>query len=259
MAFKNWSREELLVAFNLYCRTPFGKLHHSNPEIIYLAALIGRSPSALTMKLVNFASLDPFHQKRNVKGLRNASKADHAIWDEFHADWGGLVYESYIALKKITDSPVQQTLQDQVDPQAPTPNMKQTEAEAVIRIRLQQDFFRESILSSYNSNCAFCGLDVPPLLNASHIIPWSKNIKTRLDPTNGICLCALHDRAFDRGFISIDTDFKILLSHKLSSEADCPLFNVAFSSISGADMRMPGKFPPNPDALEYHRSAIFLT
>lgn len=54
-----WTREQRLIAFALYCRTPFGKMHSRNPEIIKLAQLLGRTPGSLAMKLVNFASLDP--------------------------------------------------------------------------------------------------------------------------------------------------------------------------------------------------------
>lgn len=54
-----WTRQQLLVAFSLYCQTPFGKLHSRNPEIIKYADLINRTPSALAMKLTNIASLDP--------------------------------------------------------------------------------------------------------------------------------------------------------------------------------------------------------
>ena len=54
-----WTREELILAINLYCKLPFGKLHQNNPEIKHLAQLIGRSNGSLAYKLVNFASLDP--------------------------------------------------------------------------------------------------------------------------------------------------------------------------------------------------------
>jgi len=64
-----WSRDQRLVTFRLYCRTPFGRLHRNNPEIIELARLIGRTPSAVAMKAVNFASLDPVQQARNIAGL----------------------------------------------------------------------------------------------------------------------------------------------------------------------------------------------
>ena len=55
----NWTSEQLKLAFAFYCETSFGKLHSKNPQIVELAKLIARTPSALAMKLVNFASLDP--------------------------------------------------------------------------------------------------------------------------------------------------------------------------------------------------------
>ena len=54
-----WTRQQLKLAFHLYCQLPFGRLHRRNPEIVDLAELLGRTPSAVAMKLVNFASLDP--------------------------------------------------------------------------------------------------------------------------------------------------------------------------------------------------------
>jgi len=57
MARDNWTREQLILAFNLYCKLPFGRLHHRNPQIIELAGMIGRTPSAVAWKLSNFASL----------------------------------------------------------------------------------------------------------------------------------------------------------------------------------------------------------
>ena len=40
MTRKNWTRDELIVAFNLYCKLPFGKIHNKNPAIIELAVLL---------------------------------------------------------------------------------------------------------------------------------------------------------------------------------------------------------------------------
>ena len=69
-----WTRDETLVAFNLYCRTPFGKLHARNPEIIEVAASLGRTPNALAMKCCNLAAFDEALQMREIKGLSKASK-----------------------------------------------------------------------------------------------------------------------------------------------------------------------------------------
>src|SRR5688572_29977478 len=81
-----WTRDQLLVALRLYMRSPFGRLHGRNPEIIQLAAKIGRTPSALAMKACNFASLDPAFLATRRKGLSGASEADRAVWAEFAAN-----------------------------------------------------------------------------------------------------------------------------------------------------------------------------
>ena len=70
---KLWTREELILAINLYCKLPFGKLHSRNPEIINLAKLIGRTANSVAYKLVNFASLDPSLKARGIKGAANAT------------------------------------------------------------------------------------------------------------------------------------------------------------------------------------------
>lgn len=72
----NWNHNQLLVAFNLYCQMLFGKMHSRNPEIIRLATLIGRTPSALAMKLTNIARLDPAITSTGRKRLSGASAAN---------------------------------------------------------------------------------------------------------------------------------------------------------------------------------------
>lgn len=54
----NWTREQLIVAFNLYCKIPFAKAVQTNPEVIRVASIIGRSPGAVAFKLGNFGSFD---------------------------------------------------------------------------------------------------------------------------------------------------------------------------------------------------------
>ncbi len=92
-----WSRPQLLVAFALYCRMLFGELHARNPDIIRVANAIGRTPSALAMKLVNIASIDPEIVSTGRKGLTNASANDRAMWSEMKADWERFAVESHRA------------------------------------------------------------------------------------------------------------------------------------------------------------------
>lgn len=243
---RNWTHDELLVCFNFYCRTPFGKLYSSNPDIIRLAHAIGRTPGAVAMKAVNFASFDPAHQKRKVKGLSNASRQDKAIWDEFNADPNRLAHESEEAAERLGGLPPEPTEELIEIPSGPS------EKELVRRVRLLQSFFRRTVLASYKFTCAFCGLEFPALLNASHIIPWNASIELRGDPRNGLCLCALHDRAFDRYLMSVDGKRCIAVSPRLKLKAEVSLHKTMFLDLRGREMILPEKFEPLRSSLEYH-------
>jgi len=251
---ENWTRDELIATFNLYCRTQFGRIHKSNPDVIKMARNIGRTPSAVAMKMVNFASLDPVHQERNVKGLQHGSKQDEKIWEEFHKDWESLAFESQQSLARL----IGKTDEDYalevsfLEPDIPT------EARRITRVRLVQRFFRDTVLSSYNYSCAVCKINLCKMLNASHIIPWSIDKNRRADPSNGLSLCAFHDRAFDRGLITIEDNLRIVLSRE-AKVIDAPkLHRVGLLEIEGQVIAIPDKFRPDQVALAYHRDRIFL-
>jgi putative restriction endonuclease len=76
---------------------------------------------------------------------------------------------------------------------------------AKVRVRgMAQIIFRKLLLEIYEGRCALCGLTFEDALEASHLIPWSEATpKQRLDPRNGILLCATHHRLFDAGEITI--------------------------------------------------------
>jgi putative restriction endonuclease len=95
----DWTREELIVAFNLYCKIPFGRIHIRNPLVKELAKAIGRTPSAVSWKLANFARLDPALKKRKIAGATHGARAEVEIWDEFNDNWETVVRERAVAAK----------------------------------------------------------------------------------------------------------------------------------------------------------------
>ena len=251
---KIWEREELIIAFNLYCRIHFGRIHNSNQNIIKIAEILGRSPSSVSMKMCNFARFDPQLKKRNIKGLAHGSKQDKLIWDEFNNDWETLAYESQKILYQLGHvEDKEKSIQAEI-----LKDIQKTELKRNVKVRLVQNFFRETVLASYDFACAFCLLSVPEMLNASHIIPWSKSKLRRVDPRNGLSLCTLHDRAFDRGLISIDKDNCVIISNKLKPKRKCRMFKVGFREMNGKRIKMPDRFLPDQIALDYHRDEIFL-
>src|SRR5271170_4577008 len=68
-----------------------------------------------------------------------------------------------------------------------------TESKATVKIRRGQQFFRQSILTAYGVRCCISGINVPRLLVASHIRPWSDFPDDRLNPRNGLCLSPFSD------------------------------------------------------------------
>ena len=89
-----WSREELILAFNLYLKLPFGKMHTRTPEVQELGILLGRSVNSIAIRLTNFAACDPYHQNRGVKGMVGGLKQCQPIWDEFAQNRDSLLFES---------------------------------------------------------------------------------------------------------------------------------------------------------------------
>jgi predicted restriction endonuclease len=132
------------------------------------------------------------------------------------------------------------------------------EKEAVVKIRINQSFFREMILASYRSRCAVCFLPEPDLLVAGHIIPWSVDVVLRINPRNGICMCVLHDKAFDKGLITINDDYKLLISKALNKLANEPAIQRGFLAYQDSQIILPDRFLPDKKFLEFHRNSIFV-
>ncbi len=256
---RNWQRRELLLALNLYCRLPFGQYHSGNPEIVKLANFIGRSPNAVAMKLSNFASFDPYHQARGIKGLQNAGQADREIWDEFSANWDDLAVESEIAYAQLSGEEIPSLrIPSPESDIVPIDFSGLTEAERKVKTRLGQQFFRKVIMTSYASKCCVCGMPIPELLIASHIIPWSDDETLRVNPHNGLCLCALHDKGFDRGFFTVAEDYKVVIGQAIRNYLPNASVNSGFKTYEGQTISLPDKFVPKQEFLAVHRKNYFL-
>ncbi len=124
-----------------------------------------------------------------------------------------------------------------------------------IEARQKQSRFREDVLVNFEKQCCISGITESNLLVASHIIPWAKRIKTRLDPSNGLCLSVLYDKLFDKGYISFDRSFKVIVTSRLESLSD-ELLNI-LHEIEGRKMSQPVKHPIKQEYLAYHRKEIF--
>ena len=245
-----WTRKETLAAFNLYCRMPFSKVNSRNKTIIEFAEKIHRTPASLSMKMSNLA----WHDPQNPSSLKRGSKLDEEIWEQFFAHPEDLIYESEQACTFYEGK----ILTEQVAVPSDIAQMPEgRERQQLVKARVNQAFFRRTVLSAYQEQCCITGLAVSALLNASHIIPWREE-RERMNPSNGLCLNTLHDRAFDRGLITVRPDGVILVSTELrKNAATCREFAFVVG-CDGGKIRMPDKFTPAAEFLDYHNREIFL-
>lgn len=249
---KNWSRDELIVAFNLYCKTPFTKINASNRAVKALAPTLGRSASAVALKLANFARLDPALQERNIAGMRHGSKSEVSIWNEFQGNWEDLAYQSEQILAKLKNDTVEEVAQVSVEDLP----VEGREREIIVKARVNQSFFRKTVLASYNNRCCITGITASELLVASHIVPWSVDVKNRMNPCNGLCLNALHDKAFDQGLITITVDYSIRISEIFKKHhAETAVF---FTMFEGKKITLPQRFLPAREFIEFHNKSVFI-
>lgn len=248
-----WTKEELILAINLYCKLPFGRLHRSNPEIIKLAHLLNRTPSAIAYKLVNFASFDPELKARGIKGASNASKLDKEIWNEFFANLDYLSYESEKLLAQFNHTTIEK-LNHIEENELPKEGK---ERERIVKTRVNQSFFRNSILAAYNNTCCITGLQQSELLIAGHIKPWGVDEKNRLNPRNGIAINALHDKAFENGLITITPNYRIKISSTLKKQNNNAIITEYFLRYENEEIKLPSRFLPEKEFLEYHNDEKF--
>ena len=249
-----WTREELILALNLYLKLPFGKLHHGNPEIIHLAYILNRTPNSIAMRLSNFASVDPFHQGRGIKGLRGGIKQVGPIWNEFINNKEDLLFESENILAGLEKQSIETKFADVL---LGIENFKGETKLREVKTRVNQNIFRQIVLANYNRKCAITGIDLPDLLVASHIIPWSKNENERLNPENGICLSALYDRAYDKGLIGITEKYLIILSSELKTKENKGFYPLIFGNVNGLALQLPQKYLPKKEFLRFHLDTVF--
>lgn len=260
---KPWTRRELLVLLNVYEKIPFGHFDQAQPVIQDIAKRMDRSAGSVAMKLSNLASLDPAVLARGRKGLTGASALDREMWNEFHKNHDELAAKSEEALRELFAAKKDEEIDLVKGAGVRVKGIKHrtdvpTETLANITVRRNQQFFRQMILNAFDSQCCVTGIRVRDLLVASHILPWSTFPKERLNPQNGLCLSRLHDAAFDRGLITFNERYELVMSKELQSHLTHSAIEHNFGTYSGKRMILTSEaLAPKKEFLLYHRKKIF--
>lgn len=248
MEKNKWTREQLIVALSVYCKIPFNRASNNNPEIVKAAKLIGRTPVAVKMKVGNFGSFDPELKARGIVGLSNTSKLDEKIWNEYCNDWEKLAFDSEMIISKLSNKTIEEMYEIDI-----SKIQEGRDRERLVKQRINQSFFRNAVLSSYNNKCCISNLTCTDLLEACHIIDWSEDIENRLNPSNGICLNTLFHKAYDKNLIGISPDYEIYISDEIfDNSISQDGIKSFFIQYHKTKINLPDKFLPNKDLLDVH-------
>ena len=252
MAGKRWTYEETQMAFALYYLISVSEIDKRDADVWRLAESLGRTPRSVAMKLWNIAALDERRISQGKAGLRHGSSLDAKAWDDYRAQgdsfvWDGIVLlDSVLAYKKLTPNV-----------QYATMSLREG-GERVVQAkqRINQAYFKNCLLQNYSGRCCLTGLPIIDLLIASHIKPWSACADgfERVDPRNGLLLNAFHDKAFDRGLITLSKGMEVIVSRKVSHDNANDDWLWAFD---GKGIELPLCNAPAAEFIEYHQDCVF--
>lgn len=250
VARRNWTWEATLAAFALYLTIPSGQHDKRNRDVVALADALGRSPGAVVLKLGNIKANDPM---RDGVGLTHGSRLDVDIWEEYARRGDDLVREALRCLEAtLGRGAADGSVLSEVSGDLP----EGADRMVVATARVNQRYFRNSLLENYGHRCCFTGLGMDQLLVASHIKPWAdSDSRERVSPRNGLLLNALHDRAFDQGLMTVDFGLCIHVSVKVPRGG---AYGELLWRYDGQAMRRPDRSLPSRDFIEYHNDCVFL-
>lgn len=252
MARDNWTEEQITVVLYEYCRNPFGQFSATKQFVVELGKLLGRSAAAVVRKVGNLASFDPLMKARGVGGLGHTGKLDEAVWNMYFGHWDKLAIDAEVLIAQYRQKGLEESLKETID----LSNLpKGEERKQEVTRRINQDFFRRAVLSSYNNCCCITGINNKSLLEASHIVGWTKDEANRTNPQNGLCLNVLLHKAYDEDLIGISPDYEIFVSDEFfGSKLETVDVSTKeyIKSINHRKLIMPKRFLPDRDLLAIH-------
>jgi putative restriction endonuclease len=134
---------------------------------------------------------------------------------------------------------------DGVEPLGVPASGQRRYAASIARRRLHQVMFRSRVLLAYRSRCAVCRLQEPVLLEASHIAGDADGGEPIVP--NGLSLCTIHHRAFDRHLLGVSPQFEVRIHSRLLERTDGPMLLHGLQAMHGTALHLPAKRADQPD------------
>lgn len=213
----------------------------------------------------SFTEVYPFKDmihKSDLNDFKWVWKQRGDSWEYFFNQYGmnKITRDDFVALLNISEKGMDSVdidLFSEVDAiqaiQLGNYSVEDTKSQRIIRSK--QKAFADRVKLNYKYSCCVCSLKTKEFLVGSHIIPWAARTDIRLDPSNGLCLCVLHDKAFDRGYIAIDIDYRIQVSKRVEKDVE---LSKQLEPYKGKRIDLPSKHKPDLEYLKYHWQKIFI-
>lgn len=251
-----WTYEETQAAFALYFLIGASKADKKNPDVQKLAKALGRTPDSVAMKLCNIAAHDENRIALGRSGLAHGAKLDQIIWIDYKEGGDEFLDESLASLSRAVEHYDVTFAVSKLFTKGLEELPEGKERTTLVRQRINQHYFRNTLMETYDGACCLTQIAMPELLVASHIKPWREcDPKTeRLAASNGLLLNAFHDKAFDQGFMTIDKQFHVRIARCVSHD------EAATESLwryEGTEIRLPRAYPPAREFIEYHNDVVF--
>lgn len=259
-----------MMAFVLYIVLKPRECDDKGLDVQRLASFLHRTPSSVVLKIWNIAAYDANRKARGRVGMKHGSKLDSQVWQWYAEDPDTFMEQCLNLLRHAllqadannfnpaplaSDrySPLETATTLLVAEHTPTGE----ERPITTLQRVNQSYFRNSLLQNYHSTCCITGMQIPKLLIASHIKPWkASSAVEKTAASNGLLLNAFHDRAFDQGLISIDDDYRIMVNHDKVRHSD--INDKWLYNFEGREISLPTISQPSHEFIEYHHKHIFL-
>ena len=252
MVGKRWTYQETQMAFALYYLIPSNEIDKRDADVWRLSEGLGRTPRSVAMKLWNIAAHDEQRIDQGKAGLRHGSALDAKMWEDYREQGDDFVWMGIEMLDSLLS-------QDGLSPnvQYATASLREGGDRVVqAKQRINQEYFKNCLLQNYGSQCCLTGLRIIDLLVASHIKPWAvcSDGFEKIDPRNGLLLNSFHDKAFDRGLITLSKDMRIIVSKTVLHDDPNDMWLWAYN---GCIIDLPSCNLPAAEFIEYHQDCVF--
>lgn len=127
-------------------------------------------------------------------------------------------------------------------------------AQQLTNVRLGQGAFRLGLVDAYSRACAVSGEHSLPVLEAAHIKPYAGDGTHSIE--NDLLLRMDIHRLFDRGYVTVDTDYRFVVSQRLRHDFGN---GRTYDEYHGGRNRLPSNPRERPllESLRWHNEAVF--